>query len=314
MLFMLIILACVSFYFIKEIDLDIAKNGYVYIILFFLPPLLLLILLKRLKKWSIETVLFVICVTAVVFIVISGRHHRAIDKEYIDKTGGVMNVGIIKEIEISYGSSYITISYLNNQKSQFGTKFSRSASFVDDILVGDTILILSSIIDSTIDEFLYKHPAKEKIQQCKDGCYYLDGRIFDRFEIEKTLSIDSTNANNRDFAVNQFYVNQIKKQIQYLYAEGLLEDTSYYIQTGYIFRKDSRGITKQFNTMVYVGIKKNKLWKHEMSMFKDIHEGDTILMKLSNKDSEYNEVISWHPTPEEMEKYKNPVRITESTD
>lgn len=90
--------------------------------------------------------------------------------------------------------------------------------------------------------------------------------------------------------------------------------TNYYMQIGYIFRKDSRGITKQFNTMVYVGIKKNKLWKHEMSMFKNIHEGDTILMKLSNKDSEYNEVISWHPTPEEIEKYKKPVRITELAD
>ena len=87
--------------------------------------------------------------------------------------------------------------------------------------------------------------------------------------------------------------------------------TNYYMQIGYIFRKDSRGITKQFNTMVYVGIKKNKLWKHEMSMFKNIHEGDTILMKLSNKDSEYNEVISWHPTPEEIEKYKKPVQLIE---
>ena len=87
--------------------------------------------------------------------------------------------------------------------------------------------------------------------------------------------------------------------------------TNYYMQIGYIFRKDSRGITKQFNTMVYVGIKKNKLWKHEMSMFKNIHEGDTILMKLSNKDSEYNEVISWHPTPDEMEKYKKPVQLIE---
>lgn len=88
--------------------------------------------------------------------------------------------------------------------------------------------------------------------------------------------------------------------------------TNYYMQIGYIFRKDSRGITKQFNTMVYVGIKKNKLWKHEMSMFKNIHEGDTILMKLSNKDSEYNEVISWHPTPEEIEKYKKTVRLIDN--
>lgn len=267
---------------------------------------------SRKNKITIETVLFVICVTTVVFIVISGRHHRTIDKEYIDKTGGVMSVGIIKEIEISYGSSYITISYINNLKSQFRTKFSRSASFVDDISVGDTILILSSIMDNTRDEFLYKHPAKEKIQQCKEGCYYLDGRIFDRFEIEKILSIDSTNANNTDSAVNQAYVNQIKNQIQYLYAEGLLEDTSYYIQIGYIFRKDSHGITKQFNTMVYVGIRKNKLWKHEMSMFENIHEGDTILMKLSANNPNFNEVISWYPTPEEIEKYKKPVRLIDN--
>ena len=99
--------------------------------------------------------------------------------------------------------------------------------------------------------------------------------------------------------------------MQYLYTVGLIEDNSYYLQIGYIFKKDSRGITKQFNTMVYVGINRSKLWNHEMSMFKNINVGDTILMKLSANDPDFNEVVSWHPTHEEMEKYKTPVPLTE---
>ena len=154
---------------------------------------------------------------------------------------------------------------------------------------GDTVVLIVSKENPQINQVTQWHPKHE--------------------EIEKIISINS-NANLNDSAVNQDYINLLQSQINYL----IIEKNPYYMQIGYIFRKDSRGITKQFNTMVYVGIKKNKLWKHEMSMFKNIHEGDTILMKLSNKDSEYNEVISWHPTPEEMEKYKKPVRLIESLD
>ncbi len=90
-----------------------------------------------------------------------------------------------------------------------------------------------------------------------------------------------------------------------------MPESDYYVQTGYIFRKDLRGITKQFNTMVYVGVKKSKQWKHEMNKFENIHVGDTILLMLSDRNPNYNEVISWCPTPEEKQKYMNPVRLVE---
>lgn len=90
-----------------------------------------------------------------------------------------------------------------------------------------------------------------------------------------------------------------------------MPESDYYMQTGYIFRKDLRGITKQFNTMVYVGVKKSKQWKHEMNKFENIHVGDTILLMLSDRNPGYNEVISWCPTPEEKQKYMKPVRLVE---
>lgn len=186
MLLIFILLGGVSFYFFKEIDLVITSKRYVYIILFLLPPLLLLILLNRLKlnlRWLKGNVALLFSVSFLVFIVISYKHHKVHDKEYIDKTGGIINVGIIKEAKVSYGTGYITVFYKNNQKLQSEIILIRSKTFVEDISTGDTVLVLSSL-DSRVC-FLYdKHPTKEKIQQCKEGCYYLNGQIVDSLDFK----------------------------------------------------------------------------------------------------------------------------------
>jgi len=249
---------------------------------------------------------FVFFIPFVIIMVGALKNETKNKKKYISRNGGIVEQAIVKSKFVGRTCRYICVEY-NADKETIKCK----RDVYNRLSINDTVLIIHSVKFPEMRVVYSFFPDAQMKQQCKDGCYYLDGQIFDRFEIEKILSIDSTNANNTDSAVNMAYVNQIKKQIQYLYAEGLLEDTSYYIQTGYIFRKESRGITKPFNTMVYVGIKKNKLWKHEMSMFENIHEGDTILMKISANNPSFNEVVSWHPTPEEMEKYKKPVRLIE---
>lgn len=185
-LLIFILLGGVAFYFFKEIDLIINSKRYVYNVLFLLPPLFFLLLLNRLKptlKWLKGNVALIFSVLFLVFIVISYKHHKIQDKKHIDKTGGFISVGIIKGSKVSYGTGYITISYKNNKKLQSEINLIRSKSFVKDVSVGDTVLILSSLDNKVF--FLYdKHPANEKIQQCKGGCYYLNGQIVDSLDFQ----------------------------------------------------------------------------------------------------------------------------------
>ncbi|MBP5366628.1 MAG: hypothetical protein J6Y82_12050 [Bacteroidales bacterium] len=101
-----------------------------------------------------------------------------------------------------------------------------------------------------------------------------------------------------------------RKEINVSSADSL-QSKQYYKQLGYIFKKDSRGITKQFNTMVYFGKEKAKQWKLERSMFENINVGDTLLLEFSDENEDYCKVISWHPTPEEKELYRTQVPTTE---
>ena len=194
------------------------------------------------------------------------------------------------EKEIAEYASYKAIKDYNNCSKEF-----------EDKMLLNSHKSLAFVYDKYQDEHIGAY-LEVGIDENHTRTYLFKTFEKDYEQIYKTVSIGDT-----VIALASDSIPQLNQVLDW-------HPTNYYMQIGYIFRKDSRGITKQFNTMVYVGIKKNKLWKHEMSMFKNIHEGDTILMKLSNKDSEYNEVISWHPTPEEMEKYKKPVRLIDLSD
>ena len=196
---------------------------------------------------------------------------------------------VLKKERDKFLRNILEIGVSEHESRLYEIKYTEIDEKFNSINQGDTVILIVSKDNPQINQVANWHPKRE--------------------EIEKIMFINS-DTNINDSVVNQDYINILQSQINNL----LIADNPYYMQIGYIFRKDSRGITERFNTMVYVGINKNKLWKHEMSMFKNIHEGDTILMKLSANNPDFNEVVSWHPTHEEMEKYKAPVPLTELED
>ena len=46
-------------------------------------------------------------------------------------------------------------------------------------------------------------------------------------------------------------------------------------------------------------------------IYQTVNIGDTIILRVSDSIPQINRVLDWHPTPEEIEKYKTPVRLIE---
>ncbi len=46
-------------------------------------------------------------------------------------------------------------------------------------------------------------------------------------------------------------------------------------------------------------------------LLKNIHIGDTIILRVSDEYPRVNRVLNWHPTHEEIEKYRTPVKLIE---
>ena len=64
-----------------------------------------------------------------------------------------------------------------------------------------------------------------------------------------------------------------------------------------------------------VGINERNLCEQRIPedspLIKSIHIGDTIILRVSDEYPRVNRVLDWHPTPEQIEKYKTPVRLIE---
>jgi len=188
LLFISFILGSIFFYFFNDIDLDVLSRKYVYVVLFLTPPVLLLILLLRIKnKFELlkGNVVLVFSISFLAFIVINTRHHKNYNRKHIDTAGGLIFVGTVQGLEISYGTGYFTISYLNSKNSYSEVNFIRSKSFVKDISNGDTVLVLRSLGERDIHVLYDKKPTSEEIEQCKSICYYLNGEIVNRLDIEE---------------------------------------------------------------------------------------------------------------------------------
>ena len=169
--------------------------------------------------------------------------------------------------------------------------------------IGDTIIIKRSykpknnIINRII---VNSHPSHEDVRKYMEPVLYISG-VESPIDKNKDEYYVYSKVKNEEKEKNNKQKELIRKA----------ESKRRYKQLGYIFKKDSQGITKQSNETVYVGIKDDRLWKHEASTFENINIGDTILMELSADDPDFNDVVSWHPTPEEIGKYRTPVRAEE---
>jgi len=81
---------------------------------------------------------------------------------------------------------------------------------------------------------------------------------------------------------------------------------------GFVFEKQKFGLLK-------IGITESqaiyRVLAKETDLFDDVYKtisvGDTIILRESDSIPQINCVLNWHPTPEEIEKYKTPVRLIE---
>ncbi|MBR6249709.1 MAG: hypothetical protein IKR17_00765, partial [Bacteroidales bacterium] len=49
----------------------------------------------------------------------------------------------------------------------------------------------------------------------------------------------------------------------------------------------------------------------DRQIYENLNKGDTVLVKMTEGKEKSVSVLNWHPTPEQIEKYKTPVRLIE---
>ena len=90
------------------------------------------------------------------------------------------------------------------------------------------------------------------------------------------------------------YSNNVKQE--------MLEDS--HVRIGYVYR--IRASISEDHREVYLGIDKSYKSLHLISKEKRIKVGDTLLLRVSDEYHRVCEVLKWHPTHEEIERYKTP--------
>lgn len=83
---------------------------------------------------------------------------------------------------------------------------------------------------------------------------------------------------------------------------------------GIVYSKESPGSRSHhytFRTGVDSIHTREQRISEDSPLIKSIHVGDTIILRVSDEYPRVNRVLNWQPTPEEIEKYKTPVRLIE---
>lgn len=89
---------------------------------------------------------------------------------------------------------------------------------------------------------------------------------------------------------------------------------------GIVYKKyTTLEILKTAHRMHYleIGISSTKTKEHLLNrdnlvpIFESMNVGDTVILRVSDKYPRVNKVLNWHPTHEEKEKYKTPVKLIE---
>ena len=91
-------------------------------------------------------------------------------------------------------------------------------------------------------------------------------------------------------------------------------------QIGVVYRKYSNwSYSKTMHEIHHlsIGISSSQTKDHwlqkekEVAIFESMHVGDTVILRVSDKYPRVNKVLNWHPTHDEIEKYKTPVKLIE---
>ena len=147
-----------------------------YLVLLFLVffPMSMYSLLSKIgfEYWGKEIIGFFIIF---IFIFSYYRFNNFINFQ-IGKNGGIVKPSIIIDKYSYYNTpNKIEVSYEINTSHNFIV----DDELYDSIKIGDTVLIIYSTLCINWERVYDFTPSPELIQQCKDGCYYKDGKIVD---------------------------------------------------------------------------------------------------------------------------------------
>lgn len=81
---------------------------------------------------------------------------------------------------------------------------------------------------------------------------------------------------------------------------------------GYVYRCHTEGFRYQYDVFS-IGIDEKHTRDHRMDNYKGVvcNVGDTVILRVSDEYPRVNQVLNWHPTHEEIEKYMTPVKLIE---
>ena len=109
------------------------------------------------------------------------------------------------------------------------------------------------------------------------------------------------------FFMNRTWTRKVEKL-----RDTFIENSYSSIGVIYKYRSAMKGADYK---LVCVGINERYLCEQRIPedspLIKSIHIGDTIILRVSDEYPRVNQVLNWHPTPEEIEKYKTPVKLIE---
>lgn len=100
------------------------------------------------------------------------------------------------------------------------------------------------------------------------------------------------------FVIYPKYFNEYSNNVK----QEMLEDS--HVRIGYVYSV-RQPIEKDYSE-VYLGIDKSYKSLHYISKEERIKVGDTLLLRVSDEYHRVCEVLKWHPTHEEIERYKTP--------
>jgi len=88
-----------------------------------------------------------------------------------------------------------------------------------------------------------------------------------------------------------------------------------HVVVGILYKSRTPWRRGAYSKMLYVGIDESHLSEHKVSddspLLNVINVGDTVIIRVSDEYPCVTKVLYWHPTHDEIKKYKTPVKTTE---
>ncbi len=150
---------------------------YIIVLFIIIFPIFMYTLLRKIwfEYWSKEIIGFFVIF---IFIISYNRFNNFINFQ-IEKNGGIITPAIVIEKYSYYNTpNKMEVAYEIN-KSKNHHNFTVDNELYNSINIGDTVLIIYSSLCISWERVYDFTPTYDLIQECKEGCYYKDGKIVD---------------------------------------------------------------------------------------------------------------------------------------